>query len=130
MVLTRFFRKLKKNNLINGKKPRNVRYTTICNNGACAIGVREYFNKEQEQIDNDKEIAKALQSFNTISYMNKLANKFDQESLDRKYAINLHNKINTHKIKGRGKKNKTKKTRQKLKTKKVKKNKSRIGKKI
>ena len=62
--------------------------------------------------------------------MNKLANKFDQESLDRKYAINLHNKINTHKIKGRGKKNKTKKTRQKLKTKKVKKNKSRIGKKI
>jgi|TARA_B110000858_G_scaffold138297_3_gene157063 CelD/BcsL family acetyltransferase involved in cellulose biosynthesis len=130
MVLSRFFRKLKNNNLVNKRKPRNIRYTTICNNGACAVGVRQPFNKEQ--FDNDKEIAKALQSFNTISYMNKLANKFDQESLDRKYAINLHNKINTYKIKGRGK-NKTKKTKQKRKSKKlrkIRKNNSRVGKKI
>lgn len=126
MVLSRFFRKF-----INRKNPRDIRYTSVCNNGACAVGVREYFNKEKQQIDNDKEIAKALQSFNTISYMNKLANKFDQESLDRKYAINLHNKINTHKIKGRGK-NKTKKMKQKRKSKKIRKirkNNSRVGKK-
>ena len=130
MILSRFFRKLKNNNLVNKRKPRNIKYTSVCNNDACAVRVRQPFNKEQ--FDNDKEIAKALQSFNTISYMNKLANKFDQESLDRKYAINLHNKINTHKIKGRGK-NKTKKMRQKRKSKKVKKikkNKSRVGKKM
>ena len=103
----------------NKNKPRSIKYTSICSNDACAVGVRKYFNEEKEQIDNDKEIAKALQSFNTISYMNKLAKKFDQESLDRKYAIDLHNRINTRKIKGRGKKNKTKKMRQKLKSKKL-----------
>lgn len=132
MVLSRFFRKFQNNNLVNRKRPANIRYTRVCNNDACAVGVREYFNKEQQQIDNDKAIAKAVQSFNTISYMNKLANKFDQESLDRKYAINLHNKINTRKIKGRGK-NKTKKIKQKQKSKKlrkIRKNKSRVGKNI